>query len=213
MAPSLTTPIRKIPVNRVFIDDSWSVRFDFGDLQGLTQSIIEQGQAEPVVVVREGEETWRLLHGERRLRACLSLPTTNGATPLVLATVVSEECSWLQQAQWLKQETDGSKPLLEIEMACLLYRMVEEFGYSPEQMAKWVNSKITKVEALLRLAAQRPNLPELCRGGCYSSVALVAFVRGLKDDAGNARRLRGFLDDLDRRRLSAVGGLVLPYVA
>lgn len=63
----------KIPLKDIHISDRG--RKSYGDLQGLSESIEKLGLLHPIVVEKEGD-SYKLLAGERRLRACFLLGRT-----------------------------------------------------------------------------------------------------------------------------------------
>lgn len=56
----------KVPISKIIVEDRF--REDFGDIEGLAKSIQTHGLLHPIVVVSEGD-SYRLVAGERRLRA------------------------------------------------------------------------------------------------------------------------------------------------
>jgi ParB/RepB/Spo0J family partition protein len=60
-----------VDVHDIIVEDR--IRQDFGDLQALINSIKETGVIHPVAVTEEEDGKYRLLAGERRMRACIEL--------------------------------------------------------------------------------------------------------------------------------------------
>ena len=60
-----------VDINRIVVGDR--IRKDFGDIAGLADSIQKLGLLNPLTINKE----YKLLAGERRLRACKSLGMTH----------------------------------------------------------------------------------------------------------------------------------------
>ena len=60
-----------IPINSIIVEDRY--RQDFGPIEDLASSIRENGLITPIAVESLPGDQFRLLAGERRLRACRSL--------------------------------------------------------------------------------------------------------------------------------------------
>jgi ParB/RepB/Spo0J family partition protein len=98
-----------IPINE--IDVSQRRRTDFGDIEGLAAGIRRVGQLEPILVDRNGSGRYRLIFGERRLRAMKSI----GAA--TIAAQLREHLSDEQFRDIELEENDNRKSLTEGERA------------------------------------------------------------------------------------------------
>ena len=71
------TDIYKIDPRNIVVKDGFNSREDFGDIDTLAKQIEENGILNPISVVpfkdESGNEKYRLIDGERRYRAVMSL--------------------------------------------------------------------------------------------------------------------------------------------
>lgn len=63
----------KIPFSLLFIEEGFNIRSDYGDLSALKSSIIENGQQEPIKVMKitsgEHKGKYKVIEGHRRVTA------------------------------------------------------------------------------------------------------------------------------------------------
>lgn len=132
------------PLDRIDLPETQPRRhFDDERLQELAISIREKGLIQPLVVRREGER-YRLIAGERRLRAArlAGLATL----PVVVKDVAPEETFELALVENIQRED-----LNPIEEAEAYARLVEIRSYSQQQLAERVGKDRSTVANALRL--------------------------------------------------------------
>lgn len=153
------------------------VHFDESDLTELSDSIRENGIIQPLIVtVGEGQGTYELVAGERRLRA--SKIAGLKKVPVVVMDVDSEDT--LLELALIEniQRTD----LNPIEEAEAYHKLIQKFGYTQEETAKRVGKKRSTISNMLRLL----NLPDFIKQD---------LAEGLLSE-GHARALLRLSDDL-----------------
>jgi ParB family chromosome partitioning protein len=125
--------------------------FDDAKIQELASSIREKGIIQPLIV-RETDEGYELIAGERRLRAAklAGLPSV----PAVIRDVADAEALELALIENIQREN-----LNPIEEAQAYQRLIEEFSLTQEEMAQKVGRDRTTITNSLRLLA----LPEIVR--------------------------------------------------
>jgi ParB family chromosome partitioning protein len=122
-------------------------------LQELADSIIQHGIMQPIVVrpltsaSDESRARFEIIAGERRYRAArlAGLETV----PVIVKEVADEQALSLALIENIQRED-----LNPLEEAQALKRLVEEFGYSHEQVAKAVGRSRSATSNLLRLLQQ-----------------------------------------------------------
>ena len=100
--------IKEVPVEKIEVGERR--RIDYGDIAGLARGIAKVGLLEPIIVDRNGDpNVYRLVAGERRLRAVLSLnwPTI----PAQLRETLTEE----ELREIELEENENRKSLTEQE--------------------------------------------------------------------------------------------------
>jgi len=128
--------------------------FKEDELQELAQSIQENGIIQPLIVQSLGDQKYKLIAGERRLRASKLLGLL---TVPVVVSDVDNETSLLELALIENiQRTD----LTPIEEAEAYRKLIERFGYTQEETAQKVGKKRSTVTNLLRLLKLPENIKQ-----------------------------------------------------
>lgn len=123
--------------------------FDEGALQELADSLKRDGVQEPVIV-RRAEGAYQLVSGERRVRASV----------LADLKTIPAICREVSDADMLKLgliENIQREDLNAIELAAAYRRLIDECGWTQEEMADQVGKNRATVANTLRLL----QLPEL----------------------------------------------------
>jgi ParB family chromosome partitioning protein len=118
-------------------------RTDFGSLEGLVESIRENGIVQPVIVRKDGEK-FELIAGERRWRAAQLAGI--GRIPAVIRSVVEEKILELALVENLQR-----KDLNPIEEAKAYDILLEQMKLSQAEVAKRVGRERSSVANSLRL--------------------------------------------------------------
>ncbi len=123
-------------------------RFDVAELATLTASIREHGVLQPVLVT-ETVEGYQLVAGERRLRAAR-------AAGLERVPAVVRQLGEQEQLEVALVENLQREDLDAIEAAHGFRRLIDEFGFSHEQIAERVGRARSTVANMLRLLDMAP---------------------------------------------------------
>lgn len=126
--------------------------FDEAKLEELAASIREHGLLEPLVVRKLGSDSFELIAGERRWRACQR-------AGLKEALVVVHEVSSTKAFELAIIENVQREDLDPIEMAEALGRLVDEHGYTQAMLAERIGKDRSTIANSLRLL----KLPETVR--------------------------------------------------
>jgi ParB family chromosome partitioning protein len=118
--------------------------FDPQELDELSASIAEHGVIQPLIVSANGDNTYTLIAGERRLKA--SRQAKLSSVPVVIRQV-SEQ----QQLEWALIENVQRSDLSPLEEAEAYYQLNHEFGLSHEAIAKQVGKSRVAVTNTIRL--------------------------------------------------------------
>jgi len=127
--------------------------FDEESLEGLSDSIKEVGVLQPVLV-RELDDGYELIAGERRLRAAKRAGLR--VIPVVVRT--ADDVSSLEQALVENLHRQDLNPL---EEAAAYQQLIEDFSYTQEQVAQRVGRSRSAVTNLLRLFQLPPTVQRL----------------------------------------------------
>ncbi len=133
--------------------------FDRTALEELKQSIIEKGVIQPITVRRLPGGMYELISGERRVRASTEAGLTH--IPAYIIEIESEkellELSLIENIQREK--------LNPIEIAKAYQRLIEELGYTQEEIAKKIGKDRTTVANFIRLLKLPEQIQESLKRG------------------------------------------------
>jgi ParB family transcriptional regulator, chromosome partitioning protein len=142
--------MRSVPVARIAANPFQPRReFDAAELEELAASIRDEGLMQPLVVRPAGSAApegaaWELIAGERRWRAVRGLGWTE-------VPVVVKDASDGEMAVLAIVENVQRADLSPIDQAAGYRRLVEEFGYTQQQVATRVKKPRPTVANLMRL--------------------------------------------------------------
>lgn len=144
--------ILEIPLENILIDEK-QVRtvFDQDSLNGLAQSLINQGQIEPIVVSPKDENgMYRIQKGERRYRAAKIAGFST------IEAIINDPQNLTKTALLMQQlaENIQREDLTPLEISKTLHRLNTEEGMSKKEIAEslgksqsWVSQHFSIVEA------------------------------------------------------------------
>ncbi|WP_024335882.1 ParB/RepB/Spo0J family partition protein [Desulfotignum balticum] len=132
-------PVGNIAPNR------YQPRTDFNEeeLDRLKDSIAEQGILQPLLV-RHLDGTYELIAGERRLRAAKSANLSH--VPVVVKNLTDEQVLEVSIIENIQRAN-----LNVLEEAEAYFRLMDEFGYTQEKVAKKIGKNRSTIANLLRL--------------------------------------------------------------
>ena len=147
----------EININKVSLSDLISNKFqprklfDEGSLQDLTNSIKERGIIQPIIVRKSSDESskYEIIAGERRWLAAQKAGLHE--VPVVITDVDD-----LKSLEFAIVENVQRNDLNAIEEARGYQRLIEEFSYDQEKVAKFIGKSRSHIANFLRLLA----LPE-----------------------------------------------------
>ncbi len=174
--------VREIPVERI-LANPYQPRTSFPDedLEALAQSIAQHGVLQPIVVT-ETTDGFRLVAGERRLRA--SLLAGRPTIPAVIRTTDEQ-----QQLELALVENLQRSDLNALDEAFAFRKLMDEFGLTQEQVAHRVGRSRAAIANTLRLLSVASALQDALRAGRITE--------------GHARALAGVTDHAAQERLLA----------
>ena len=172
--------VREIPVSQIDRNPRQPRRaFDEEALKSLSDSIRVSGVLTPLLVVQAGDR-YRLVAGERRLRA--SLMAGLQTVPCVVRDFTRQ-----QEMEATLVENLQREDLNPIEEAEGIRALMEQCGYTQEQAAERLGKSRPAVANSLRLLTLEDEITEAVRSGSLS--------------AGHARVLAGIHDKAERLAL------------
>ena len=142
------------------IPNRWQPRSTFDDalLSELAESIKLYGILQPLIVRANADGTYELISGERRLRA-------SKLAGLVTVPAIVREFTDNQIREVAIIENVQRENLNPVEEARAYERLINEFGYSKEELASKIGCSITRLMTLLRLLKLAPQVQEFIGDG------------------------------------------------
>lgn len=133
--------------------------FDRVSLEELKQSIIEKGVIQPITVRRLPGGMYELITGERRVRASSEAGLTH--IPAYIIEIESEK----ELLELALIENIQREKLNPIEIAKAYQRLIEELGYTQEEIAKKIGKDRTTVANFIRLLKLPEQIQESLKRG------------------------------------------------
>lgn len=178
------TDIYSVDPRNVVVVENFNVRRDFA-LDELKEQIKAQGVLNPITVIpfkdEDGNEKYRLVDGERRLRATLAA-IDEGADikrikALFLPRNTKEEDLLIEQMM-----RNEGKNFTEYEQAIMFQRFRDKFGYTASEIAAKFCKSQTFVGRCLSLLELAPEIQTKIEQGEISTGAVRQIVSTNKDD-------------------------------
>ncbi len=178
------TDIYNIDPRNVVVVDNFNVRRDFA-IDELKEQIKAQGVLNPITVVpfkdEDGNEKYRLVDGERRLRATLAAISEGADIKRVKAIFLPRNTKEedLLIEQMMRNE---GKNFTEYEQAIMFQRFRDKFGYTQSEIASKFCKSATFVGRCLSLLELAPEIQEKLEKGEISTGAVRQIVGLNKED-------------------------------
>ena len=118
-------------------------RFSEEELARLTTSIAQQGVLQPLLA-RNIDGSYELIAGERRLRAAKAAGLTE--VPVIILDLTDEQVLEVSIIENIQREN-----LNVLEEAEAYFRLIDEFGYTQEKVARKIGKNRSTIANLLRL--------------------------------------------------------------
>lgn len=165
------------------------------DVQEMAQSLENHGLLQPIVVSRKGKDagdktTYILISGERRLRAAKMLGWES--IPAIERPVTDRELLELALVENL-QRAD----LNPIEIAEGFNRLIEEFQWTQEELAKNLGMKRSTVANFLRILTLSPETIQKIESGSIS-LGHAKVLLGIR----NPEEMKDLEEEIVRKKLS-----------
>ena len=146
---------RMIPIDKIHPNPT-QPRRNHVDIAELAESIREKGILEPILVRPRGDGSWEIVAGERRWRAATEVGLS--LVPCIELDVDDQGCLEISLIENLQR-----RDLDPFEEADAIARLVQEFGYTHEQIARKLGRSRTSITELLGLTRMPPKVREACR--------------------------------------------------
>jgi len=157
-----------VPVNSIIVEEGFNTRIDYGDLESLKNSIIENGIITPLKGYKD-KDKYVLTEGHRRIKA-VKMAIEDGheilRVPILTEKITSKESRTFE----ILINNDG-KPLTPIELANTYDRLVV-WGYSVQEIAKKIGKSVQHVKDTLELMQATKKTTEMIANGHVTANAV-----------------------------------------
>ena len=132
--------------------------FDDEAINDLAASIRAQGLMQPIVLRKIGENRFEIIAGERRWRAAQRAEMDK--IPALVREVSDEAALAMSLIENIQRED-----LNPLEEAVALQRLIDEFGFTHQQVADSVGKSRSSVSNILRLTNLAPTVADMLAAG------------------------------------------------
>ncbi len=161
-------------------------RFDYDELEGLAQSIRQNGILQPITVRPTDENTFELITGERRLRAARLVGLTK--IPAIVTETDDKNSAVYSLIENLQRQD-----LSFFEEAEAIERLIDNYGLSRDELAKKLGRAQSTISNKLRLLQLSEEMRyRISRAGLTERHARALLL--LEDDARRDRALGIMID-------------------
>jgi len=173
-----------IPIEKIFRDENQPRKeFDKEKIEELAQSISKNGLIQPLILIKNNNDSYTLVAGERRWRAAQIANLKILPSLLLPPDLDKDEISLIENIQ--------RENLKVTEEAQAYQKLIDKNNYTHDQLSKIVGKSRSHITNLLRILNLHEYFSELLNKGIISM--------------GHARALVGKKpDDLDERLLSQI---------
>lgn len=167
----------KVPFENISTRPGFNERSDFGDIEGLAQSILDDGLLFAIWVDMLSDGTCLLVDGERRFKAIQWLRTQGHEYDQVPAIIIPKGWTDVDRIFFMLQANNGAKQFDDIELGRTFIRLVN-YGISQAEISKRMGN-MSEMVVGNRIAAAKLTTKEKksIEAGEISLTAAVAFVK------------------------------------
>lgn len=190
----------KIPIDKVVIRDGFNVRTDYGNLEELADSIMENGQTVPgrVDVLEDG--TFALVDGHRRFKAH-QIIGERGFESFFIAIVNNKKTTEEQRILQMFT-TQDNKPLAAHEVAELINRLVN-LGHDQVSVAKKIGKTPSYVSQMLDFANENPEIKQMVAEGLVKVSTVLKVKKDVKDSKERTEAIKDAVKNNGGKKVTA----------
>lgn len=183
------TDIYNISPLNIVVEEGFNSRVDFGNIEELSHQIREQGMLNPISVIpfkdENGVEKYRLVDGERRYRAVMSLINEGVDITRIKALFLSRSLTLEEKyaQQFLRNE---GKNFTEYELGILCAKMRDKCGKTISEIAKILGKNPGIISYALKDLEYDERIQELLRTNKISGANVRKIYSSYGDDEQGA---------------------------
>jgi len=170
--------IRLIDPRLLKVEPDFNTRFDYGDLNELKNSIIENGVRIPLRGYKQGEY-FIVVDGHRRHAAIVA--AINEGVEIARVPFISEKKRSLEERIFDVLLSNDGKQLTALELG-ETYRRLINCGFNYSEIAKKIGKGATHVTDMVRVAESSKELKDMIKGRKVSATLVKDVKNTVKDD-------------------------------
>lgn len=184
------TDLLKIDPRAIDIQEGFNARIDYGDIESLCNSIIENGVEVPIKVYRNPEQKGRyiIVDGHRRYRATM-MAIQSGVDIAYVPARLSERSSNQESRLFDMIITNDGKSLSTYEQG-VVYNRLLGYGYNQSEVAKKVGKSAALVGSAIRLATAPKVIQDYITQDMISSSLASQILRDTPNEVDQIRAIR-----------------------
>lgn len=165
------------------LEEGFNTRTDFGDLEELKNSILENGVKIPLRGYKvRGEEKYVVNDGHRRYMAVMM--AIKEGNDIARVPFISEDKKSMEERLFEILLSNDGKPLTSLELG-ETYRRLKNFGYNATEIAKKVGKSTTHILDMIEVAESNKGVKDAINEG-YVSATIVSEVKKSFEDKQEA---------------------------
>lgn len=168
----------------LMLEENFNTRVDYGDLNELKNSIIENGVKIPLRGYKEGEK-YVVNDGHRRyLAVMLAIKEGN---EIARVPFISEKKKNIEERIFEILLSNDGKSLTPLELG-ETYKRLQNYGFSPTEIAKRIGKSVSHVTTTIELAGSSKEVKDAIKEGSISAT-LVNEIKKSVDTAEEAEEI------------------------
>ncbi len=165
----------------VKIDKGFNQRFDYGDLESLANSIMENGVLQPIhVFKKEKDKTYYVLDGHRRFKAC-KIAKERGWTGLIPVLKTGNTTPTEAERTLAIITHNGGKPLNLLEEG-MVYRKLLDLGMNNSEISRKVGKSVTHIISCAKLFDLKGGLVDKIKSGVVTATMVIDALKDYSED-------------------------------
>jgi ParB family chromosome partitioning protein len=197
MATKLTRngEIYLVPVSEIIVDEAKNnTRVDYGDIEGLAESIKNSGLKNPILLKKErGKDEYHLVHGHRRMRAINHLIKLGVEYPKVRAILVPKDYNQDNVLLDMLTLNDG-KPLSVYEQGLVFVQLIDR-GFKEKEIAEKVGRSVKFVRDGMEMAKLPKSIQNEIAEGTISGYTAVEIAKVAGDEDKAVETVKNAIDE------------------
>lgn len=168
----------------LIIEEGFNTRNDYGNIEELKNSIIENGVKVPIRGYKEGDN-FVIVDGHRRHRAVM-IAIAEG-NQIARVPFISEKKKNLEDRIFEILISNDGKPLTSLELG-ETYKKLQNFGYNASEIAKKIGKSVSHVLSMIDVASSSKEIKDAIKEESISAT-LVAEIKSKIENSEEAEEI------------------------